>query len=101
MKFQPKDIVRIKGGKDVWEFRLDDKGGLAHLRDAAGYWIMTKLENLELVRRPGPVVFECEWKAEEFAQEVRLIVPDTEPGQLEQFVGRLTRVTVEILEESK
>lgn len=98
MKFQPGDVVRIRGGQDLMEFGSHESSeptSIAHLY-FDGRWLQTQLENIELVRRKGTVVFETQiWNTSDNSGSYVYGIF----RELDALAGRKVRVSVEVLEE--
>lgn len=93
MKFQPGDVVSIKGSSI--EFKVTKVKDEYVTIKMGSNQLMVHPEVLELIHRKGPVVFEWDW----FRDRQGFVSPNVHHGETEQFIGKRTRVTVEIIEE--
>lgn len=96
-EFKPGDIVRLKGA--VEEYPVSSVGvyevALCH---PSGIYFDVPIEIVELVRRPGPVVFECEWTSDDPRGPFYPVASGRGLPELKQFIGKKTKVTIEVIE---
>lgn len=99
VEFKPGDIVRFKGKQDEWEVRRFTDAFFIEIELVdTGHRTEVDTIRLELVRRPGPVVFECTWMSD--GPGLPFYPATTGKGlpELEQFWRKKTRVTIEVIE---
>jgi uncharacterized protein YodC (DUF2158 family) len=102
VKFQPGDVVRLRNGKDKFKVEMvKPPPYVLVLHEESGCGFHIHIDGLELVRRPGPVVFECRWFSDGAGLPIYPMGIGEDFPVMQQFLKKRTRVTVEVIEEGK